>query len=531
MSRILKCLATLGGAFALVVVLLLLSLPAAGAPRSGAGLARTSAAPVLVKEWGGKGSGDGQFNGPRSIAVDNRGFVYVTDGENDRVEKFKSDGTFQGKWGAFGTGERQFSTPNGIACSAPTYYDPNPYVYVVDTFNHRVEEFRADGTFVDQWGSLGSGPKQFLAPTAIAIGPSSGVVYVSDWANKRVCKFGADGLPLTTLPIVAGALATDSYGDLYAAVDGNPGTIVEFSPIGDLRAQWSSFGSGVTSTFTPGGIAVGSDGTVYVTDTSSMGPRVLEFSATGQPLTSWSVATSADTYRASPEGISVDATGDVYVVDGNNQCVKMYAPVPDHTAPVTTAQGADGKWHNEQVTLTFTGTDNPGGSGVAYTEARTENLLSAIGWQDWTKVDPSDPAVDVLAPRNHGNDGKTVVQYRSADKAGNVEDPPKEVTALIDTTPPTVVAVLPAKAVHGHRAVIDFKVTDRLSPKTQVQAAVFDSAHKAVRVANSGWLPIKGLNGWSFVCSLSPGRYTTAIKARDLAGNWSEWAQGRLTVK
>jgi len=128
MSRILKCLATLGGAFALVVVLLLLSLPAAGAPRSGARLARTSAAPVLVKEWGGKGSGDGQFNGPRSIAVDNRGFVYVTDGENDRVEKFKSDGTFQGKWGAFGTGERQFSTPNGIACSAPTYYDPNPYV-------------------------------------------------------------------------------------------------------------------------------------------------------------------------------------------------------------------------------------------------------------------------------------------------------------------------------------------------------------------------------------------------------------------
>ncbi|MBF0457690.1 MAG: hypothetical protein HQK99_07325 [Nitrospirae bacterium] len=49
----------------------------------------------FLTKWGSYGAGDGQFhNGPYGIAVDSSGYVYVTDTNGGRVEKFTSDGTF-----------------------------------------------------------------------------------------------------------------------------------------------------------------------------------------------------------------------------------------------------------------------------------------------------------------------------------------------------------------------------------------------------------------------------------------------------
>ena len=67
-------------------------------------------------------------------------------------------------------------------------------------------------------------------------------------------------------------------------------------------------------------------------------------------------------------------------------------------------------WHNKPVTLSFTAGDNPGGSGVDYTEFKLDA-------SDWTKG----ASVTVPAPANHSGDGVHTVAYRSADKADNVE--------------------------------------------------------------------------------------------------------------
>ena len=45
----------------------------------------------LITRWGGRGTGDGQFDVPAGIAVDSAGDVYVVDSENDRVQKFKKE--------------------------------------------------------------------------------------------------------------------------------------------------------------------------------------------------------------------------------------------------------------------------------------------------------------------------------------------------------------------------------------------------------------------------------------------------------
>ncbi len=43
---------------------------------------------VYLTEWGGAGTGNGQFNRPSGIAIDNSGNIYVSDQNNSRVQKF-----------------------------------------------------------------------------------------------------------------------------------------------------------------------------------------------------------------------------------------------------------------------------------------------------------------------------------------------------------------------------------------------------------------------------------------------------------
>ncbi len=48
----------------------------------------------IVKRFGTKGIGDGQFLGPQYLAIDAEGFLYVSDWGNRRISKFDADGQF-----------------------------------------------------------------------------------------------------------------------------------------------------------------------------------------------------------------------------------------------------------------------------------------------------------------------------------------------------------------------------------------------------------------------------------------------------
>jgi hypothetical protein len=80
---------------------------------------------------------------PRAVAVDTSGNVYVADTNNDRIQKFTSDGTFLTTWGSEGSGDGQFDWPSGVAV------DASGNVYVADRGNDRIQKFRLHHTFSD----------------------------------------------------------------------------------------------------------------------------------------------------------------------------------------------------------------------------------------------------------------------------------------------------------------------------------------------------------------------------------------------
>jgi tripartite motif-containing protein 71 len=154
----------------------------------------------FITKWGSRGPGDGQFSRPQGVAVDSQSNVYVADFGNSRVQKFTSDGKFITKWGSRGTGDGQFGFGDYIVFTGPTdiAVDQKGYLYVTDLSNHRVQKFTSDGKFITKWGSRGTGDGQFFLPQGIAT-DSLGYVYVADTANDIIQKFDNSGQFVTKL--------------------------------------------------------------------------------------------------------------------------------------------------------------------------------------------------------------------------------------------------------------------------------------------------------------------------------------------
>jgi DNA-binding beta-propeller fold protein YncE len=295
---------------------------------------------------GRQGSGRGELQGPRGLAIGDDGSLYVADGGNHRIQIFSSDGEYVDTWGGRSlsgeeTGEaRGFNEPWDVALG------PEGSAYVADTWNHRVQKLDDQGTPITAWGVFGestvddgeAGQGLFYGPRGVVVGPDTVEpeeqrVYVADTGNKRIQVFqldgefdfqwGGGGSSEGSLDEPVG-IAFGLEGDVYVADTWNR-RIQVFDREGSFVRQWEikAWDTGIPEE--KPFLAVDSAGRVYVTDPGYY--RVLVFDSQGNYLMSFGDYGEDRASFALPQGIAVGPDGSVYVSDAHNHRVLAFDPI------------------------------------------------------------------------------------------------------------------------------------------------------------------------------------------------------------
>jgi uncharacterized protein (TIGR03663 family) len=268
--------------------------------------------------WGTAGSGPGQFNEPRGLAIGQDGSVYVVDSKNNRLQKFSADGQHLHSWGREGSDPGDFKDPCGVAVG------PDGNIYVADTWNHRIQKFDPQGTFLEQWHA----EPGFWGPRGIVVAPD-GRVFATDTGNKRVVSFSAEGKQLQAWGkegskpgefIEPVGLAVDSAGRLAVADTGNR-RLQFFDLEGKYVEDWRVFGW--EEFYTEPYLSASGD-QIYVSD--SYGHRFARYAGSEKLTGQWGRSGTGRGDFNRPIGIAAAPDGAVYVADTMNNRVQKFRP-------------------------------------------------------------------------------------------------------------------------------------------------------------------------------------------------------------
>jgi sugar lactone lactonase YvrE len=224
-----------------------------------------------VTSFGSTGTGDGEFNTPFDIAWFNDLNIFVTDRNNNRVQKFNSSGLFLKKFDASESGTA-LSGPKGCAVSQAGY------LYVVDALNNRIVKFDTDGVFVKQIGTgFGTGDTQLNSPTGIAVDLNNNI-YVADTGNNRVIKYNSDGVFMKRIgsygtdpgQMISPLDVTVTNTNRLFVTDSANHRISCFDLDGGFIQVTGSFGTGLSSLNIPRGAACDTSARIYIVDEGNL---------------------------------------------------------------------------------------------------------------------------------------------------------------------------------------------------------------------------------------------------------------------
>lgn len=295
-----------------------------------------------VRIIGTRGTAAGQFNKPRTLAVDKADNLYVAD-LTGRVQKFSPDGQFLLSWQM---PETEKGKPKGMCCDA----DGN--IVVVEPHYARVNHFSPDGRLVRQWGSSrgaadrptdagpvvirppgdpDAGAGRLLFPRAAAVN-SRGEIFVSEYGvTERVQQFTPDGRRLLRSIGRPGlgpgefnrpeGLGLDQQDRLYVADSCNH-RIQVFSPEGRFLRAYGRAGTGRGELSYPYDVQVDNAGRQYVCEFGNS--RIQIFDARDQPLEMLGGPGASPGRLNNPWAIALDSQGNLYVADSLNHRVQKF---------------------------------------------------------------------------------------------------------------------------------------------------------------------------------------------------------------
>ncbi len=218
---------------------------------------------------------------------------------------------------AFGNRPDQFlDRPSDVA------FDSSGRIYVADTGRSRVLVFDDRGLFIRKIGHAGKERGRLELPMGITVSVE-GLIYVADQGRDVVVVFSPSGRVLREIKIESPIKPLAHDGRLYVST--SSGVVVFHLRSGRRLFRFGRPGNGEGEFSVAVGLAVGSDGDIFISDLSNLRIQAFDKSggfqwAVGEPP---SDLTAAGRRFGLPAGLSVDDNGLLYVVDAFHHQIEV----------------------------------------------------------------------------------------------------------------------------------------------------------------------------------------------------------------
>ena len=302
----------------------------------------TASATELTLEFGQFGSGQGEFDVPSGIEVDNEGNILIADRQRNRIIRFNSAGEFVNESAFFFDIDVELNPPLSFDQVNDIAIDDDGNIYAANEDDAEIVVLDSDfnplfnfgggcvGPAIpgegcsdpDGDGPLEIGDGEFNSVGGIAFdssgkiivldqsitSPSSNRVQVFDLEGNFLSKFGTGGSGDGQFQIPSG-VDVDASGNIYVADTGND-RIQVFNSDGIFQRAFGTDSS-------PGDVAVDLESNIYVAESNG---SVQIFDSLGNSIENIAVSDFSN------NGIDVDILGSIYVTS-STAGVRVYSSV------------------------------------------------------------------------------------------------------------------------------------------------------------------------------------------------------------
>ncbi|MBI4801761.1 MAG: hypothetical protein HY796_04465 [Elusimicrobia bacterium] len=267
---------------------------------------------------------DGTKARPGQIALDNSGFIYVSDPGNALIFKYDRTGKLI----------KEFNMPNDSLA-----VDEYGILYVINSKEGKVREVSANWEVLGVFGTKGKTQMAFAKLRDVAIN-AEGDLCLADEGNKKVTVIHLEGArPAKKLPRaqpmdrfnLKGPVKKYPYkSDVFTvkpdqSVIANLPELKELAGLGDAGKKTTlvRYGNKPGQVKNPKGMTTDAKGRIYVSDTGNN--RVQFFNPDGTYANMFGESGSDEGLFKGPAGITVNSVGNIYTADSRNKRVQAFS--------------------------------------------------------------------------------------------------------------------------------------------------------------------------------------------------------------